>query len=56
MLRKQLIGITLAAAAIATLALVWHYRIAFAPYVLALDDSAGRLAFALTWLLLPPRH
>ncbi len=53
MLHKQLIGIACAAAAFATMALAWHYRFVFVDSEPAFYDPASRLAFALTWLLLP---
>ena len=51
--RKQLIGGAGALAAFVTLALLWHWREAFADPGPAADDIQARLGFVLTWLLLP---
>jgi hypothetical protein len=53
MLGKQLIGGVGALAAAITLALLWRYRDAFAGPGPESDDAQGRLAYMLTWLLLP---
>ena len=53
LLKKQIIGIAGALAAFITLGILWQMRAAFAgpgPYG---DDASARLAFVLTWLLLP---
>ena len=51
--RKQLIGIAGAIAAAITLWFVWQFRAAFASHLPVADTVQDRLAFMLTWLLLP---
>lgn len=53
MTRKQWIAMVGAAAAFVTLALLWHVRALFAGGGPALDDPASRMAFVLSWLVLP---
>lgn len=53
LLSKQLTGGACAIAALITLAMVWHWRGVFHVAGPASDDTQGRLAYVLTWLLLP---
>lgn len=53
LIRKQLIGIAGSAAAMATLVLLWRCRSLLPHSQPREDDPQSRLAFALTWLLLP---
>jgi hypothetical protein len=53
LLSKQLTGIACTIAALVTLAIVWHWRHVFAVAGPMSDDVQGRLAYVLTWLLLP---
>jgi uncharacterized membrane protein YecN with MAPEG domain len=51
--RKQMIGVAGALAAALTLALLWLDRAGFGAQVPVGDDTAARLGFVATWLLLP---
>ena len=53
MLGKQLMGGAGALAALVTLAVLWRYREMFAGFGPETLDAQGRLAYMLTWLLLP---
>ena len=52
MLRKQFLVLAGMAAAVVVIAALWRMAPPFA-VVLPADDTAGRLAFATRWLLVP---